>query len=536
MRTKPVVFLLVIVAAAAIVPPLGHGETFTVSTQAEMQEALDNCATNGEDDTITVENDISVTGGLTYSSAENHSLTITGSPDLLFTRLIGDGTGRVLGIQATGGAGADVTIRKLRLQEGRGGLSVSTSGGDITLEDTSVHINLDNVVTGTGWGGARLDGSTTGNVTVRNCDFRGNRTNVSDGGGLYAAGDNVSIDNCYFYNNRVSGNRKGGGAYVNGYGTISLRRNTVSTNRGGDGASGGGLYLMCWMGAAIDNNFFHDNGLDDNNLGGGGLALVVNNFPVTLTNNVFLENDIGGYITSGQPFGAAVRADLFSSMAKLTAVNNAVVKNESLGRAGGIYINNDDLGTVWFTNNTVYGNTASNADSGGLEIAGAAQVYNNIVYGNTPRDLRLANASRKVDVFYNNFNVMLADNTDASRLAEGNNLSGDPALANAVIDIYEIPLLLTERSPGMETGSNSAPGCPETDIWGDDRRGTVDMGADEYGGSQGGSIGDSGGGGGSCGCTVVPPPTDVPNVLGNAGVLAGLFLGPYLLVRFRRRK
>ena len=70
-------------------------------------------------------------------------------------------------------------------------------------------------------------------------------------------------------------------------------------------------------------------------------------------------------------------------------MNNFVVKNiVSLDFGGGIFLNNQDRGNIFLTNNTITENTSQSSDGGGLYIelftaSSTIDLHNNIIYNNT---------------------------------------------------------------------------------------------------------------------------------------------------------
>ena len=243
------------------VDPSGDG------THTDLQSALTEAQTNGEDDVIKVVQGTYI-GNFSYSSSQGNSITLLGGCtsgctgrdlDPSNTVLDGGGSDRVLYLynHANGG---HIVVEGFTLQngdssgEGGGVYAYSWSdpgrSGDVTLTN--------NIVTGNTavFGGgvlARSDSSSgpSGNVTLTKNIVTGN-TAGNYGGGIYAFSSSETAGNVTLANNIVTGNTatgySGGGivAYSDSWsgtsGNVTLTNNTVTGNAASD--SGGGVWLI----------------------------------------------------------------------------------------------------------------------------------------------------------------------------------------------------------------------------------------------------------------------------------------------------
>jgi hypothetical protein len=227
--------------------------------------------------------------------------------------------------------------------------------------------------------------------------------------------------------------------------------------------------------------------------GGGPAGIYVDNLggpiDVSISKCQILDNSAeldgsGLYIDSGN--GEAV------------LVNNIIAGNTvSDDNGGGIYILNIDNGDSTITNNTITGNATNGSvddfqDGGGIyaELNNSnsmLDIYNNIIYGNSANgvgsDIFIFNPNdNEVDIKNNDFDTTQDSGfyiESAVNLSLGNNLNDvDPLFDDAANNDYH----LTEQSPAIDMGDNSAPARPSDDLDSDPRpvNGTVDMGAYEF--------------------------------------------------------
>jgi hypothetical protein len=194
---------------------VAEGAVFDVSTPTEFQNALTEAQSNGENDVINVQADMTITATLTYQTDNGdggHSLTINGNGH----SLDGGGSVRIMNIDTDtgdngGDAGGNITIRDLTFQNGNagygGGLWVSTTNADVVIDGCTFSGNS----AGSGYGGGALVGTTSGSATLTNNTFSGN--SGWDGGGAYVVtlSGNITLTNNTFFGNSAG---YGGGAVV----------------------------------------------------------------------------------------------------------------------------------------------------------------------------------------------------------------------------------------------------------------------------------------------------------------------------------
>lgn len=233
------------------------GAEFHVGNGADFQAALDEAASNGEDDVIYL--NFGVYRDCFYyvpPSTEHRDLTIRGEPGTRPEDVVLDGSEwpwspplllNDYDYDDEFGPVADVTIQGLTVQNGQSESGAMSGGMDIRMFAY--------------------------NVTVRNCIIQ-NNSGQDVGGGLRIE----TLYNVVMENTRVLGNTLGspderwvygGGVFINGVwlGDIVLRNNVIAGNAaccGSDETSGGGLYIggyACSMGPSIYliNNTIHGN-------------------------------------------------------------------------------------------------------------------------------------------------------------------------------------------------------------------------------------------------------------------------------------
>lgn len=322
---------------------------------------------------------------------------------------------------------------------------------------------------------------------VDNCSFRENEA-YYDGGGLclYDGGYTgviMSLTNSLFVNNR-STNGNGGGAYIyasDGGMNCIVSGNEFSSN--GSDEDGGGLYAYVYEGNLYVGNSTFDQNVVSSDYDGGGAYLECEYGDMTVENCAFTNNSCeyeGGGVYAYPYYGDFIFR------------NNLINGNTSYEDGGGAYLYPEYVRYADIVNNTITGNTVTDAGSygGGMYVYcgddnTVYSVYNNIIWNNTASDgddIYLYDNSY-LNYFYvynNDFSVLSTDfSGGGSYLYEDLNVNVDPLFVSAS-DFH-----LQGSSPVIDAGDSLAPSIPEIDLDENARvyGGAVDMGAYEYGSS-----------------------------------------------------
>jgi hypothetical protein len=269
--------------------------------------------------------------------------------------------------------------------------------------------------------GSKSDVTLTGNTIAYN-------TSGSDGGGIYMSGGTATLANNQIFSNSTQA--AGGGIYWTGF-YADVNGNIVAYNQSSIEASG--IFLNAGS-ANIDGNYIHDNVATSY---GGAIRVIKTSEPVTITNNVIVQNASAGIVGV--------------SYVDLRIINNTIADNTSGGGdASGIGLqpNGTDPFSVTIRNNIII----NNANSGIAANSGATQLiidYND-VRGNHPN-------------YYGSASAGLHD------------INANPQFVNASAGDYH----LVFGSPAMNAGTNT--NAPKFDKDGVKRpqMGKVDMGAYE---------------------------------------------------------
>lgn len=463
-----------------------------VSTADELLLALSEVGESGEPETIRlVSGDYSHDFEFFADVPADVSLEIEGGyrPDCTLkdadapTVLDGAGTRSVLILDL--GTGASVTLRNLTVTNGlesirAAGLEIwgPADGTAATIENVRFTQNEGDEFFGVGlavlvdtlrvrdsafednFGSA----GSAARAWCRQCDFEDNdflRNVSADGaGGLEvtseredspAGAGGISVLRNHFEANQGS---IAGGLYAETGGQLSLRESRFLAN--GSGVDGGGASLShsgLEPGARLEvfGNYFVGNMADR----AGGALLADAGSGAEISNNLFDAN-------TATETGGAILLELLQDADEGWLINNTVVRNESETGGGGIFsVQHGNATVVRLINNAITHNTAPRGadafldnDGNGDLIPAPVVLRNNAVTGFSSVEVALG-----LPVFLDNINV-----------------SEDAYLDFDAGDFRPAP-----GSPLIDAG-HAQDEVPETDIEGNPRDATPDIGAYEYGG------------------------------------------------------
>lgn len=471
--------LQVLVALHEIIfPGLVEAAAFSVTNPAQLSAALATSQANGEDDTIRIAQG-NYAGNFMYSSHEGNSLIIQGGWTSDFasrvvqpanTVLDGEKKGTVLVISCD--REINLTVEGITIQNGYvqnqhgGGLFISNYRNELVQPNTT---------------------------TIRNCIVRNNISENAgeghDGGGIYlwTSTNVVIVQNTIYGNSTLCENNwyaRGGGLFVDTTKFLDVNNNLVYGNQA---ANGGGIwaYQNCWNCPEDEQASILSNTIRDNQatMNGGGLY-AMNYGPTLLVGNSLAGN------TAGVQGGGIL---LWASSNNFTLVNNVLAANTAGKSGGGMSVAAHWDAVLNVTNNTVTGNQAG-SHGGGLELilyedTTTANISNNIIWRNDSvnpgRDLYIEN-DRDENYLASICNLRNNDFNQGgwgtfmhipAPIPAGNLNNLDPLFVQPGAEDYR----LGQGSPCLNSGSNSAPELPATDLAGTARiqNKIVDMGAYE---------------------------------------------------------
>ena len=437
---KKFIFLILLSFCVFIQTNEVKSATFYVHDQTEFQTAMNNASSNGEDDIIYVENDMTITTTIDYVTNDadgGHDLSIIGNGHTLD----GNNSTRILNINTDNDNSGDdsyceILIDNLRLINGKadnssgGALSIISDNATVTIRNS---IFEDNTVTyNNGQGGGAWILIIVGSVIVDNNQFIKNSSDYDGGGIAIDTNDydvNITVENNMFDSNR---GEYGGGLCIESDGKVNILNNIFINNVSKD--EGGGFYA------------YSD----------GGDIMVANNI---LYNNIAPDGDGGG---------AYIDPDYTTAF----IYNNTFYGNEAGFDGGGLYMLQDfDGDTSYIFNNIFWQNFA---DEDGDDIYGVDDDNGNII------DIQ------NNDFSCNDFNgqsecIMLDDTFNYNHNA---NISADPLLKSPGSGDFH----LSSNSPCIDKGISNVENLPDTDFEGDprpidgdgDSQALYDIGADEY--------------------------------------------------------
>ncbi len=348
---------------------------------------------------------------------------------------------------------------------------------------------------------------TSSSPTITNCTITNNTANY--GGGICCSSSSPTITNCTITNNTA--NYHGGGIYCESSSSPTITNCTISSNSANNN-DGGGIYCQSYSSPTIINCTISNNSATN----GGGICCSSSSSPkitnCTITNNTAYGNGGGIYCTSSSPTitnctitnntansGGGIYCTsssptitnctissnsaknnssgggiCCSSSSSPTITNCLITTNSAINYGGGIYCTSS---SPKITNCTITNNTA-NSYGGGIycdSSYSAPTVVNTIFWNNIPEEIFLKAAS--ISITYSDIK---------GGWAGAGNINANPLF---VSDNNEH---LQSISPCINKGINTAAKNQSKDKDGNPRivGGTVDMGAYEFQGGQGGQEGE----------------------------------------------
>lgn len=317
-------------------------------------------------------------------------LTIN-DPDLYKTILDANWSGSVISITSAG----EVSLMSLILAHGDGVGNCGSCcgcGGGIFVEDSSlrlIHSTITDCVgsrSGRGFGGGIY--AQESNLDIRDSHILSNTGGShplygSEGGGLYAVsisgGNSLSLVNNKFEDN-IADNLsagQGGGIMVHYLASANILSNTIRQNRSSSSGStsgfGGGLYISSSSNVLVEGNLIENNLANPSGSGplGYGGGVYVYNSDAHLSRNFIISN------TAALGGGAFIR-----SQKPVTLSNNLIVENDPQG--GGVqvteYYSSNGTSRALLVNNTIANNGAPGITA---QYYCAITLTNNIIAGHS---------------------------------------------------------------------------------------------------------------------------------------------------------
>ncbi|HEX4118984.1 MAG TPA: Ig-like domain-containing protein [Verrucomicrobiae bacterium] len=318
--------------------------------------------------------------------------------------------------------------------------AIFNDGSESPIDQTAV---LDGfVLNGAGSGGVSVVLNYSADPTFQNCTF------INGGPAMWNSVADPFILNCVFSNNIQQ-------ALVNEYGG-PLISNCVFLRNSGNALVGGAVYNFDATPTFVACQFL------TNTAGAGAAMALEGGSAVTVLSSVFEGNigsDSGGAIYSIGASFAAFRDDLF-------------VGNQA-NQAGAILLYNS---TNELNNCTLTGNTATAFGGGVVNESSTVAATNSIFWSNSD----FTGTTETAQINNQGGTVSVADSiiTGLSAYAGNQNLAYDPLFQSVVSNNFTP---ITEFSPALNAGNNSAVAPGDTDVNGNARivASTVDIGAVE---------------------------------------------------------
>ncbi len=458
-----------------VVSATADAAEFHVTTAQELQTALTQAASNGEDDTILLAAGY-YSGQAAYASSEAFALTVRAELGVAPHEVSLDGGGgRALNINVS--AAANVTVAGITLVRNCGAaattaLQLYTSGGVLVSNCT---------VTATGaMLGAGIGVSKANRASIVDCTVSRAATATGDGVTISGATGGILIERTVIDGQQST--LAGRGLSISAVnGTVTtLRDNRIAghyLNVQGTHASG------VWLSIGTGSLLMSGNTIEANQTRsslysayGSGIYIILTTGSATLEGNTMRANYIQSTRSSmyvGDGYGAGVYVTM-SGAGNLSFTDNRIYGNTIAGNGdmfgAGLYVTANSAQTVTLSGNQLVGNKASSPSvgsgyggavyGGGLYVSANAcpsvVITNNLVSGN--QALRLAgNYSAYGGGIYltasSSANITLADNTLSNNTSAGSS----PANGGGMYTTVPAGTLAMERNRII--GNEAGPGA-----------------------------------------------------------------------------
>ncbi len=265
----------------------------------------------------------------------------------------------------TAGGTADLVNVSFANNTGPSGGAIRVEGGTVTIKSGTFTSNTATGVAGTDGGGAIS--VVTGSATIGAATFTSN-TAIRGGAILLNNNAPLTVTGATFTQNRATGGDGGAIASLEaGAVTIdgaTFARNTATTTSGAVGLNN------------VDSLGFYRSWLCDNTAAqGGGLHVAGTAGPVTIANNVFLENLATGV-------GSAIR---YNPATTATIRNNAFLGNSTAASQGALWFANG----VWALSNNLIAQTAAGDGVRRASATGTPTFAYNDLFANSAVDFNI---------------------------------------------------------------------------------------------------------------------------------------------------
>lgn len=474
-----------------------------LASACTLQDALRIAQGNGQDDTIRLQEPSSFGGGFafTYTAAASDV-----DRDLIIVRenglaLFDAGQAGLFFDFQTSGTG-DFQFDGLTLTNSRADYTVSPvfsvrTLGDIQLQNCafSDHRRIATQYPDEAAAAAYLEGRL---VQVDNCGFLQNRP-----GAVRVVADRAEIQGSHFSDNGEPNLRGRSALQILAYSALVADNSFLSNLASGTSSAGAlqialtrsGIAQVTPTDSSVSRNLFDGNSSGFEAAGGAVTIHRSGEFlaDLSIDQNVFRRNSA----SAGSGAGAGISGDLNTRLlvrSNLLHHNEISLLSSSAGSGSGLRLQVG--GELHMLNNTVVRNSAQSCNNGAIHITSSnfqalLQVHNNILRDNEvtvcsqlDEDLRIDGDPFTVTTLRNN-------NVGQSSLFPGQ----QPANLSVTGELFVLPTFVDENSEDfhlaplselIDAGSMASNRLPASDIDGQARvqNGMVDVGADEFAGTQ----------------------------------------------------